>query len=816
MGRLSKTSLRNGSQGRSFLAVCHMALVVGLIIAGLFTASGSVAVAAPQADFTAAPSAVANAETITLTPIKDTWIWKNQGNKNFGGCDILSLDTSQDSLGNGRPLLQFDLSAIPAGTVVTSASLRLTKTGGDTATHNIKAYGITAVWAEGTGTCSGTTSMAASWSQRQDGVDWATVGGDYGPTEMATTVVNANGVYTWNLTSLVQSWVDTPVNNHGVLLGTPDTGTDLYEFASRENATESARPVLVVEYVRSATLAVLQDSYISQSQPDRSFGDAQHMETYPKNGSISRGLIQFESVIAAVPPHHTILSATLFVGSRNERSDHVVAIHRATADWNGMETNWTERMAGQLWSVTGGEFDSFVWGNLLPVGGDALQQADITGLVQGWYDGTYNDNGILLDAIGSDTGVAQWNASESNQSPPFIEVTYSTIVGKSIAGVVWDDQNRDGMVDGGEPGLANVGVAIYPGACTATNFTPVQSLITGSDGAYTFTGLDAAAYCVRVDENTLPTDYGTTANQNPQDVDFSNGPLTAPVNFGYASIYAADRLTVGVFAPCTDYAWLQSLAATHSATIVTVDTSACVFTLAGDAADLDALGAELASQPTDRYDHPDVRDYGVFTPNDPDYGNATIVYAPQQINAPAAWDITRGDPNLILAVIDTGIDFSHPEFAGRILPGYDFVNKDADPSDDNGHGTHVAGIAAAGIDNALGMAGHRRSGQDFAHQGAQRQQRGLDERRGRRHHLCRGPGGAGDQPEPGRHRGIPGRAGRHHLCRQQGCGGDRRRRATTTPAWPAIRPSTTMWWPWGPRTTTTAAGPCPTLGQISI
>ena len=97
--------------------------------------------------------------------------------------------------------------------------------------------------------------------------------------------------------------------------------------------------------------------------------------------------------------------------------------------------------------------------------------------------------------------------------------------------------------------------------------------------------------------------------------------------------------------------------------------------------------------------------HSTFVPNDPDYNNASIVYGPQQINAPAAWDITLGDPNLILAVMDTGIDLTHPEFAGRLLPGYDFVNDDADPTDDNGHGTHVAGIVAAGIDNAFGIAG---------------------------------------------------------------------------------------------------------------
>jgi uncharacterized repeat protein (TIGR01451 family) len=75
------------------------------------------------------------------------------------------------------------------------------------------------------------------------------------------------------------------------------------------------------------------------------------------------------------------------------------------------------------------------------------------------------------------------------------------------------------------------------------------------------------------------------------------------------------------------------------------------------------------------------------------------------IDAPEAWEVTTGAPTTILAIIDTGVDLNHPDLAGELVSGYDFVNWDPTPQDDHGHGTHVSGIAAAATDNDLGVAG---------------------------------------------------------------------------------------------------------------
>ncbi len=103
-----------------------------------------------------------------------------------------------------------------------------------------------------------------------------------------------------------------------------------------------------------------------------------------------------------------------------------------------------------------------------------------------------------------------------------------------------------------------------------------------------------------------------------------------------------------------------------------------------------------------RYVEPNYRIQADLIPDDARWSEQ---YGPVRVQAPAAWDLTAGSVSVILAVIDSGLDASHPEFAGRILPGYDFVERDAVPQDACGHGTHVAGIAAATGDDGEGIAG---------------------------------------------------------------------------------------------------------------
>ncbi len=159
-----------------------------------------------------------------------------------------------------------------------------------------------------------------------------------------------------------------------------------------------------------------------------------------------------------------------------------------------------------------------------------------------------------------------------------------------------------------------------------------------------------------------------------------------------------------------------------------------------------AIARGVAAADEVEYAEPDARLSPMRTPGDPLYGQQwnyhAAVSVPGGANLPGAWEVTTGDPTLVVAVVDTGW-LPHTDLAGRGIPvagqpypyGYDFISdtwtandgggRDADPrdpgdwvttaesnsypecarSDSSWHGTHVTGTFAAGSDNGIGVAG---------------------------------------------------------------------------------------------------------------
>ena len=91
-------------------------------------------------------------------------------------------------------------------------------------------------------------------------------------------------------------------------------------------------------------------------------------------------------------------------------------------------------------------------------------------------------------------------------------------------------------------------------------------------------------------------------------------------------------------------------------------------------------------------------------PNDPGYNRQ---WGLEMINALAGWEKTMGSEEIIIAIVDTGIDNTHPDLEDKVIKGWDFTPSGPGEfiGDDEGHGTHVAGIAAARANNGIGIAG---------------------------------------------------------------------------------------------------------------
>jgi hypothetical protein len=192
------------------------------------------------------------AATLTLAPSADIRILDVFPNSNFFNNEILSVYTIPGNV--QRTLMSFDLSGIPAGQQIVSATLTLTARnadGNNSGGLNMDVHAVTTPW----------LASQVTWISASTGNTWGTAGGDFDPFIYATSNANpsTNDPVTWDLANLVQGWYDGSIPNEGLLLKSFD-GNGLTFLSSIPGVAVERRPSLTIEYApipeASSTLLV--------------------------------------------------------------------------------------------------------------------------------------------------------------------------------------------------------------------------------------------------------------------------------------------------------------------------------------------------------------------------------------------------------------------------------------------------------------------------------------------------------------------------------------------------------------------------------
>jgi hypothetical protein len=206
-----------------------------------------------------AVTSVACADLISVGAMQDNTLYESTSGalSNGQGAYVFSGRTSQGLL--RRALLQFDLSLIPAGSAITSATLTLhSDQSQGSATYTL--HRLLSTWGEGTsnagspgGAGTAATTGDATWLHRFHATSaWNNAGGDFVAAGSASTIVAGAGTYSWSGAGLaqdVQAWLDGGATNAGwALVGNEVSAGSTVRFGSSEHAASGMRPVLTIDF----------------------------------------------------------------------------------------------------------------------------------------------------------------------------------------------------------------------------------------------------------------------------------------------------------------------------------------------------------------------------------------------------------------------------------------------------------------------------------------------------------------------------------------------------------------------------------------
>ena len=401
-----------------------------------------------------------NTPTITPTPIIDVFQytagqyencydaylngWDVTGN--YGHTGALSIRTQ----GTKRPLLYFDVSSVPGGVTILNASLQLHMTHYKSHQQLMTAsvYGVKREWVE----------METTWQLAKSQVHWTLAGAsdtmedrDATPTD-AQPLPDINQWYDFDITDLVQAWVDGARPNYGVILiGSGNTVET--SFYSSEYSVPADRPRLVVQYIFGAVptttatpvasltagatysptptmtptlagyevvvqqgylgYAGVEDTYVNQWDSGTNYG--RNVTMIVRQGNIKSSLVHFD--LSSLPAG-TIQQATLslYAVTRTNVGNLTLDVYPVLRPWAEEQANWTLATSATAWGLAGcsdaGTDLGAVIGTLEVSTVNDWHEWDITDLVKSWVASPASNYGVIFKGRGPTSVEYTYAASE--------------------------------------------------------------------------------------------------------------------------------------------------------------------------------------------------------------------------------------------------------------------------------------------------------------------------------------------------------------------------------------------------------------------
>ena len=334
---------------------------------------------------------------LTVTAHRDTWVEEANPRATHGSGLELTVGQESRSVNQAVILLWFDLSALPADTVVISATLSLYSSGGPASPFLIKPQVITAPWHE----------KEVSWDTRP------------GTNSLGDAAVEHvyDGWTVFDVTSTVQAWQDRSLLNNGIALQPHATAEGYRTFEARK---AGAPPELTVYYARRAVLTPVKDTWVGIAQPSTPHGAEWVLSVVGPDNLCqeSHALLGFD--LGSLPENIDVINATLSMYTRANAlasADETALLANLYTDailgaWDESTTNWNNAPAARYLEDPPAEF------NIL-----GYTDWDVTNIVQNWAGGL-DPHGILLRVGPESTTLGYGFWSRESTEPPELVIEY--------------------------------------------------------------------------------------------------------------------------------------------------------------------------------------------------------------------------------------------------------------------------------------------------------------------------------------------------------------------------------------------------------